>query len=453
MRRSTFIFLAWLLVAAAPAAASQSPPIEIWGGAKAQSLVFGPDGNLWFTANNFTFEGDSSGIGRNTPDGEVRQFSLPEGGRTGIGEIAVGAEGNIWFAHTAADAIGRSDLEGHVTEFPLPQGSSPQGIVAGPDGAIWFTESGAGRLGRIDSSGSVASFPLPIGSHPLALAVADGALWVTENGRNAIARVSPDGAVAEHPLPQPDRRPRAIVRSGDDSLWFSEERGSRIGRLGPGGTIAEYKVPGNARGTDALATGPDGTVFFVTGSERARVEVGSLSSKGELTGLGCPSVSCDLPVSALTVGPEGDLWYGTDVGYYGGGGGGEFQVRTSPGTVGRFEPPSPVAITIPRPALRVRGHFAHLALICRSPSEVGCVGHVSLEGNIRNAKGRVVRQQVSHTSYFWMAARSRHQFSLLIPSYAMDILHRRPLRVMVRAVVHGGFEATRRFTLRPPRHH
>jgi virginiamycin B lyase len=452
MRRYLLILLTWLLTAAGPAVASQSPPIELGQGTKPQSLVFGPDGNLWFTANKYSYEGFTNVIGRTTPTGEAREFSLPKRRNVGIGDITVGAEGNLWFADTAEDAIGRADLNGQVMEFPLSQGSAPQGIVAGPDGAIWFTETSAGRLGRIDRSGSITTVALPIGSHPLDLAVADGAFWVTENGRDAIARVALDGAVTEHPLPG-GSKPKAIVRGADGDLWFSEEQGSRLGRLDPAGGLTEFDVPGNTGGTGAVAAAPDGTIFFVTGTERALVEIGSLSPAGELTGLGCVVVTCNPPISALAVDPQGSLWYGTDVAYYGGGGGGALMQPYYAGTVGHFEPPSPVAITIPRPAPRVRGHFAHIALICRSPSEVQCVGHVALEARFRNRKGRLATQPASRTSYFWMDAGSWDRFSLLIPSYAMDILRRRPLRVTLRAVVHGGFESTRRFTLRPPRRH
>lgn len=445
--------LALLPISAPAAATSASPPIELGQGTKAQSLVFDRDGNLWFTAKKYAAEGFTSVIGRIAPGGEMREFPLPKREGVRIGAIAVDAEGSVWFADTAEDAIGRSDSEGHVTEFPLSQGSAPRGIALGPDGAIWFTEAGADRLGRIDGTGSITTFALPIGSHPLDLAVADGAFWVTENGRNAIARISLDGAVTEYPLLRADSKPKAIIRSTTGALWFSEEGGARLGRLFPGGVIVEYAVPGNVGGTGALAAGADGTVYFVTGSERAWIEVGSFSADEKLTGLGCVRVSCDLPVSALTVGPEGDLWYGSDVAYYGGGGGGALFQPYLPGTVGRFDPPRPATVSIPRQALRLRGRFIHPTIACRDLSAVGCVGNVRLEARFPGPRGRPETRAVSRRSSFRLAAGEELRIPCKIESFAMAILRRRALRVTLRAVIHGGPEARRSFTLRPPRRH
>jgi len=449
--RRFHLALAALLIAllALPAAAGA---IELGQGTKPRSLVFGPDGNLWFTADKWAVEGFTNVVGRTTLAGEVREFSLPKRNSVSIGDIAVGPDGNLWFADTAVDAIGRVNLEGQVTEFPLTSGSAPTGLVAGPDGAIWFVETGAGQLGRIEMNGSVTTIPLPVGAHPLDLAFAEGAFWVTESGRNAIARVTLDGAVAELPLVSPNGKPKAIVRDASGALWFSEEGGARLGRFYPNGAIAELPVPGNAGGTGALAAGPDGSIFFTTGSEHAWTEVGSISPSEELSGLGCVSPICDLPVTALTVGPEGDLWYGTGIAYYGGGGGGALMQPYFPGVIDRFEPPTPVAVTVRRVARRVRGRLLYLDLVCRSPANAKCVGNASLEARIPRPFGHGDRRFVSLTSYFRLAAGERQRISLQIAPFAMDILRRRQLRATLRTVLHGGFETSRRLTLRLPRH-
>jgi virginiamycin B lyase len=447
------VLCAWLPITAPAARAFESPPIELGQGTKAQSLVFDRDGNLWFTAKKYAAEGFTRVIGRVTTGGEVREFPLPKREGVAIGGITVDAGGSVWFADTAADAIGRSDSEGRVTEFSLPRGSAPGGIVLGPDGAIWFTEGGADRLGRIDATGSITTLALPLGAHPRNLAIADGALWVTEYGRNAIARVSLNGTVAEYPLLRADSKPKVIVRSSTGALWFSEEGGQRLGRLYPGGAIVEYDVPGNVRGTGALAAGGDGTIFFVTGSEHAWIEIGSFSSDGELTGLGCVDESCDLPVSALTVGPEGSLWYGTDVAYYGGGGGGALLQPYFPGTVGRFNPPRPAAVSIPRQTLRLRGRFIHPTIACREPSQVPCVGSVQLEARFPGRGGRPEMVAIARRSLLRLAAGQRQRIPCKIEAFAMDVLRRRPLRVTLTAVIHGGLETRRSFTLRPPRRH
>lgn len=262
-----------------------------------------------------------------------------------------------------------------------------------------------------------------------------------------------DGNHSEYPLLHTDSQPKAIVRSSTGALWFSEEGGQRLGRLYPGGTIVEFDVPGNVRGTGALAAGADGTIFFVTGSERAWIEIGSFSSDEKLTGLGCVSAGCDLPVSALTVGPEGSLWYGTDVAYYGGGGGGALLRPYFPGTVGRFDPPRPAAVSVPRQALPVRGRFIHPTVACRDLSEVSCVGRVRLEARFPGRGGRREMLAIARCSFFRLAAGEARRIPCKIESFAMDALRRQPLRVTLRVVIHGGLEARRSSTLRPPRRH
>jgi virginiamycin B lyase len=453
MRRCLVILLAWLLVASAPAVASPDPPIELGQGTKAQSLAFGAEGSLWFTADKYAYDGFTNVIGRVTPAGDVREFPLPKRNRTEIGGITIGPDGRVWFADTANDAIGRAGLDGDVTEFALARGSAPTGIRTGPDGAIWFTEAGSGQLGRIDQSGAIATISLPIGGHPLDLAVADGAFWVTENGRDAIAKVAPDGTLSEYPLPDPDSKPKAIVTGADGNLWFSEEHESRIGRISPTGEIVGFDVPGDVGGTGALAAAADGAIFFATGSRRAWIEAGSLSPTGALTGLGCVSSYCDRPVSALAVGPAGDLWYATDVRYTGGGGGGAFVELYTPGMIGRFQPPPPVAVSIPPQVLRVRGRIVHVAVSCQGAPQSRCGGAVQLESEGRGRAARRPQRAVYGVRPFSLAAGSTHRFALKISLFGMDILRHGPLRVTARATVHGGPEATARLTLHPPRRH
>jgi virginiamycin B lyase len=451
MRRLLLILLIPLLASAVPAAAQADDSFLLGAGTRAKALAFGPDGNLWFTAVHH--EGLTDLIGRATPTGEVREFPLPKREGTEIGGIVAGADGKLWFADTSRDAIGRAGLDGAVTELPLPRGSGPTGIVAGPDGAIWFTAAASDRLGRIDAAGSLRFFPLPLGANPLDLAFADGAFWIAENGRNAIARVTPDGAMTEYPLPHPDSKPRAIVRGADGNLWFSEEADSRIGRIDPAGAIVEFDVPGNFGGTGALAAAADGTIFFVTGSQRAGVEIGSLSPTGVLTGLGCVTAYCDLPVSALTVGPEGGLWYATDVRYTEGGGGGALLELHAPGTIGRFQPPGPVAVSIDRQALRVRKRHTRIGLSCSGGPEAICTGAVSLEAKVRAPGARRPSRAIFASRYFRLPAGGAHAFALKITPYGLNVLRRGPLRVTVRAAVHGGAEATSQLTLHPPRRH
>lgn len=254
----------------------------------ADSIVAGPDGNLWFTSQGF--------LSRMTPSGVVTDF--PISGR-GLG-ITVGADHSIWFTEienppgssgilghaTAAgqitevrigawaesltlgpdgnfwlpnwtevgyDAIVRVTPSGSETSFPLPGGLNapgdvgPAAVVAGPDGNIWFTEARTEQIGRVTSSGGIAVFNAPgwfgIASGP------DGKIWFTENA-NKIGRVTTQGDYVEFGIPTPNAQPWGIAAGADGSIWFTERGADQIGRI--------------SLGSDADALRLDGGRFLVT---------------------------------------------------------------------------------------------------------------------------------------------------------------------------------------------
>src|SRR5437763_802012 len=91
----------------------------------------------------------------------ISEFPLPNPS-SGPRSIVFGSDGNLWFTESSAGAIGRSTPEGAVTEFPLPSSDSqPWRIAAGPDGALWFTELLGNRIGRITVDGAIEEFEIP----------------------------------------------------------------------------------------------------------------------------------------------------------------------------------------------------------------------------------------------------------------------------------------------------
>src|SRR5207245_1498719 len=130
----------------------------ITAGSQPSFITPGPDGNLWFTEYN------ANKIGRMSPTGSVREFTIPtsNGGPAGI---TAGPDGNLWFTELSSNGnrIGQVTPSGTISEFPLPAGSrGPLGITAGPDGALWFTESGTSQIGRIDpTTHAFSEFTVP----------------------------------------------------------------------------------------------------------------------------------------------------------------------------------------------------------------------------------------------------------------------------------------------------
>src|SRR2546426_8718651 len=120
-------------------------------------IAAGPDGNMWFTENNFPHT-EGNKIGRVAISGEFTEFRIPIPKSRRFG-ITAGPDGNMWFTENAGNKIGRVTTggtfseyavnqigrvtpSGVFSEFPIPTGDNyaPSGITAGPDGNMWFTE-------------------------------------------------------------------------------------------------------------------------------------------------------------------------------------------------------------------------------------------------------------------------------------------------------------------------
>src|SRR5260221_14190711 len=91
----------------------------------------------------------------------IYEFPIPTAA-SGPDGIVFGPDGNLWFTEETGDAIGRMTTGGVFTEYPLPTlGAAPGGISTGPDGALWFTEIVANKIGRITTDGKVSEYPIP----------------------------------------------------------------------------------------------------------------------------------------------------------------------------------------------------------------------------------------------------------------------------------------------------
>jgi virginiamycin B lyase len=166
-----------------------------------------------------------------------------------------------------------------IQSYDLPRGGGPHDVAVGADGIVWYTAQRSGQLGRLDpGTGKVELVPLGRGAAPHGVVVGpDGAPWVTESGTNAIVRVDPKSReVKSWPLPEGrgyvnlntltfDRRGR---------VWFTGQNGI-YGRLDPAtGELNVWDAP-RGRGPYGIATTPDGAVYYASlaGSHIARIDV------------------------------------------------------------------------------------------------------------------------------------------------------------------------------------
>jgi virginiamycin B lyase len=178
----------------------------------------------------------------------------------------------------ALPAAARADVT--VKAYALPRGGgSPHDVAVGADGIVWYTAQRDGKLGRLDpATGKVELIPLGPSAAPHGVIVGpDGAPWVTEGGTNAIVRVDPASRKATRwPLPASRGFVNLNTLTFDKRgrVWFTGQSGV-YGRLDPKtGEMKVWDAP-RGRGPYGIATTPDGAVYYASlaGSHIARVDL------------------------------------------------------------------------------------------------------------------------------------------------------------------------------------
>jgi streptogramin lyase len=268
-----------------------------------ESIVAGPDGNLWFT------ESDQRAIGRITTGGGITEFVLPDNALPNA--ITSGPGGSLWFtAITQSDSIGRITPNGEVTFFPLPvdpglpplSSPNPRGITAGPDGNLWFVEQGSNKIGRMTTDGTVTEYAIPTAFSEATDIVAgpDGNLWFTEANKDKIGRITPAGVISEFAAPM-GSRPRAIT-SGPDARLYAV--GVKVLVIEPStGAVSLFRNLGG----DDITVGPDGNIWWIAGGGMCTAyyaKPGTTGGGGFARG---PLGTCN--PRGITAGPDGRLWF------------------------------------------------------------------------------------------------------------------------------------------------
>jgi virginiamycin B lyase len=152
-----------------------------------------------------------------------------------------------------------------LQEYPVPAGSFPHDVAVAADGTVWYTAQHSGELGRLGADGKVVEIPLGSDSHPHGVALApDGGVWVTDGGRNELTRVDPrTTATRRYPLPRPAAGAHTPVVAADGTVWFTGNAGY-YGRLRPGAQDVEmFEAPGGS-GPYGITVTPSGDVWYAS---------------------------------------------------------------------------------------------------------------------------------------------------------------------------------------------
>ena len=155
----------------------------------------------------------------------------------------------------------------------------------------------------------------------------DGNLWFSEvsDTANQIGRITPAGVVTEFSIPSGASEPLGIVAGPDGNVWFTEMspyHGNGIGRINPTtGDISEFGTGdvatfGATHRATAITTGPDGNLWFTTifdGNGEIPGVIGRMTPAGDITSWIAPGMESDqFPRNdsvSIAVGSDGNLWF------------------------------------------------------------------------------------------------------------------------------------------------
>ncbi len=271
-------------------------PVPVSGTSTLQidSLTTGPDGNVWFVANDaLTFTDDQVVVGNVTPAGVVTEFPpipVPVGLGATASSIVSGPGGDLWFGYSvnnlkwqgfkSQDLIGQATTAGAVKLFPISSfGSKSPGFVdslaAGADGNLWFTEGLAKPFvfGRMSPSGVVTRFPLPKLTVGIVANEPDGNLIVTGPNieqQNEVFSVSTAGAITRYKIPAASANAfENYLGPANGSLWFDNGLSAnlKIGQITASGVATSYNLPDIVRGRQhvlySAAVGGDGNLYVL----------------------------------------------------------------------------------------------------------------------------------------------------------------------------------------------
>lgn len=199
------------------------------------SIVSGPDGALWFV------ERFAAKVGRITTAGQISEYALP-GGSEPRGIAAAPLEEALWITE-GTGKVARVGVDGEIRQFDVSSRyARPNQIAVGAEGDVWFTDDGADQVDRISPAGTLTHFQLKEGSKPWGITAGpDGDIWFTERFGNKIGFIATtgptEGQINLTELRTPKSNPVAITAGPDGDVWFTEHLGNKIGRITPGGVL------------------------------------------------------------------------------------------------------------------------------------------------------------------------------------------------------------------------
>jgi virginiamycin B lyase len=248
-------------------------------------------------------------------DGKVHEFLFKTFFNKSAVSMAVGADGKFYVLNESFH-IFRATTGGAVTAFDIPSGDSTadDGLALGPDGNVWFAE--ANHIGKITPAGAITEYAYPsqpgFNTRGGVTAGSDGNVWFSESSQNSIGKVVPStGAITMYPI-SARCTPAAVVLAKDNNVWFAcAGNVPRVGRITPSGSTTTFPIGGTFTKNETEqfgARGPDGNPWFASADDDFIFSVDTTTHAA--TVFNPPLAGFSHP-AALATGPDGNLWVDT----------------------------------------------------------------------------------------------------------------------------------------------
>lgn len=232
-------------------------------------------------------------------------------------------------------------------------------LTFGGDGNLWYTGQFVPIVGRISvASGTNSEFTVPAypdvlpgtGLMPITIVRAkNGSVWFNFEyysqgpaNDSGVGTIASDGTMTLYRDPHYiNVFPMGLAAASDGTVWFGEANSTQVSRIAMDGTITSFALPSAGAGFEsvsALTSGPDGNIWLGATYYLVRVAL-----DGTATLFPTPYAHGDPNTyfpDSLATGPDGNVWY-TENTQNGGLPKSKIATITMAGTITEYPIPSP----------------------------------------------------------------------------------------------------------------
>ncbi|HLJ82759.1 MAG TPA: hypothetical protein VKT51_01120 [Candidatus Eremiobacteraceae bacterium] len=261
------------------------------------TMLTGPDGAMWYN--------DYSGqqILRMAMDGTARQGAALTSFNPSA--MALGSDNKFYAGDVNIAAIDIATTSGSVTQKAIPSGDKVgyDTMTLGPDGNVWFSEFS--HYGKITTSGAITEFTFADSTTSNyfdgIVAGPDGNIWISEYNSSIVDKIVP--ATGHETTFSLGCSGQDLI-SAQGSLWVACTNNTLVQVTTAGVATAFYNPYGFSGSGKYLTVGPDGNPWF--GTSNASV-IGEFDpSTLQMTYYYPPANYGN--ANTMTAGPDGNIW-------------------------------------------------------------------------------------------------------------------------------------------------